>query len=182
MLDVWLVIAAVFCAILAIRATRLLVSALWLAGTSALIALLLYSMGAFQVAVLELSIGAGLVAVLFIFAISLAGNQITEPRPLIPRPLAWGLIILSLVLLAWLTLPAIQTVAPVSEPSFTAVLWQQRGLDVLVQVVLIGAGVLGILGLLSQSPTTPRTADSSQESLPESRPEEEEESYDTIPT
>jgi hypothetical protein len=29
-------------------------------------------------------------------------------------------------------------------------LWQQRGLDVLVQIVLVFAGVMGLLGLLAE--------------------------------
>jgi len=38
----------------------------------------------------------------------------------------------------------------VAGPAFAEMLWQQRGLDVLVQIVLIFAGVLGLLGLLAE--------------------------------
>jgi hypothetical protein len=37
------------------------------------------------------------------------------------------------------------------ERSFAVVLWQDRSLDVLVQIVLIFAGVIGILGLLAEA-------------------------------
>ena len=46
-------------------------------------------------------------------------------------------------------LPAPAAVAPASTV-FTEVFWQGRGLDVLVQVVLIFSGVLGFLGLLAE--------------------------------
>ncbi len=64
------------CAFMAFRTPRLLISALWLAGCSAILSILLYLMGAYQVAVIELSVGAGLVTVLFVFAISIAGDEI----------------------------------------------------------------------------------------------------------
>ncbi len=96
-------VGAIVCAIGAIRADRLLVSALWLAGASALVALMMYLLGAPEVAVVELSVGAGLVTVLFVFAINIAGEEATRARSPIPRPLAWGLIILSVLLLGWFT-------------------------------------------------------------------------------
>ena len=37
-----------------------------------------------------------------------------------------------------------------AEAPFASVLWQERGFDVLVQIGLIFAGVLGILGLLRE--------------------------------
>ena len=45
----------------AIRARRLLTSAIWLAGVSALISIVFYLFGARQIVVIELSVGAGLV-------------------------------------------------------------------------------------------------------------------------
>ncbi|MCS7221426.1 MAG: hypothetical protein RML36_10455 [Anaerolineae bacterium] len=156
MLHWFLVIGAVLCAVQAIRAARLLISALWLAGTSALVALILYGMGAHEVAVIELSVGAGLVTVLFVFAINVAGEEAIPMRSLVPQPLAWGLVLLSLFLLAGLAFPWTGTVAPMAELSFAHMLWQARSLDVLVQIALIFAGVLGILGLLAETPVWTR--------------------------
>ena len=54
----WYVLIAVgiiACAILAISAKRLLISAIWLALSSALVALMLFLLGAPQIAVIELS-------------------------------------------------------------------------------------------------------------------------------
>jgi NADH:ubiquinone oxidoreductase subunit 6 (subunit J) len=167
MLYVLLVVGAIFCAALAIRAKRLLVSALWLAGVSALVSIIFYLMGAYQVAVIELSVGAGLVTVLFVFAIGMVGEESTDVREIIPKPLAWGLVILSALLLGWLTLPLVGVGPPVSEPTFASVLWERRGLDVLVQMVLIFCGILGVLGLLAE------TGPPSQAQIGEATPETE---------
>ncbi len=74
MYYVLLILAMIVFATQAIRAERLLHSAIWLAGVSALLAIVFYQLGAYQVAVIELSVGAGLVTVLFVFAIGMAGE------------------------------------------------------------------------------------------------------------
>src|SRR5207244_3024706 len=67
-------VASVLCGAAAMRASRLMASGLWLAGTSAFLAISLYRLGAPHVAVIELSVGAGLVAVLFVFTITTGGR------------------------------------------------------------------------------------------------------------
>jgi NADH:ubiquinone oxidoreductase subunit 6 (subunit J) len=161
------VAAAIVCAVQALRSCRLLVSALWLAGTSAMVALLLYMLGAHEVAVVELSVGAGLVTILFVFAISVAGEEAIDVRTFVPKPLAIGLVAVATLLMASLVMR--QPVTAVEQPAngnavtdavtdgvtaFADVLWQQRGLDVLVQVVMIFSGVLGMLGLLADTKAT----------------------------
>jgi uncharacterized MnhB-related membrane protein len=151
MLHVLLVAGILICATQAIRAKRLLTAALWLAGVSALVALTLYVLGAREVAVIELSVGAGLVTVLFVYAIGIAGEDVIDVRTIIPKPLALGLVIVSAILLGWMTLPFVGISVSVPALSFAGELWQQRGLDVLVQIVLIFAGVLGMMGLLAEA-------------------------------
>ena len=152
MLYLWPIVAgAILCAAQAMRASRLLVSTLWLAGASALVSTALYLMGAHEVAVIELSVGAGLVTVLFVFAISIAGEDAMKERSLVPWPLAWGMVILIVLLLGWLARPLTGIPSGSAEPSFAVVLWQNRSLDVLLQIALIFAGVVGILGLLSET-------------------------------
>jgi NADH:ubiquinone oxidoreductase subunit 6 (subunit J) len=152
-----LLLAAIGCALLALRAEKLLVSALWLAGTSALTALLLYLLGAQTIAVVELSVGAGLVTILFVFAISVAGDESMDVRTVIPKPLAIGLVLVCGVTLAWLILlqPTATAVPAVTSASgkLADTLWQARGLDVLLQIVLIFGGVMGVLGLLADTKT-----------------------------
>jgi uncharacterized MnhB-related membrane protein len=136
----------------AIRAPRLLNSALWLAGVSAMVSLIIYLMGAHQVAVVELSVGAGLVTILFVFAISIAGEAGIENTTVLPRPLIWGLTALYVALLTWYLLPAsFVGVAAVAEAPLAEVLWETRAVDMLVQVVLIFCGVLGLLGILGET-------------------------------
>ncbi|MBN1201092.1 MAG: hypothetical protein JXJ20_04475 [Anaerolineae bacterium] len=149
MLYALLLAGAVLCAVQAIRATRLLSAAIWLAGVSALVAITLYKIGAREVAVIELSVGAGLVTVLFVFAISIAGNDGLAEQKLLPKPLALGLIALFLAILGAMVLPMDKLGASAIESSFSDMLWDDRALDVLVQIVIIFAGVLCVLGLLT---------------------------------
>jgi len=152
MWHVLIVVGMVVCAIQAIRVQRLLISALWLAGCSALVALLVYLLGAPEIAVIELSVGAGLVTVLFVFAINIAGEESLVVQKFIPAPLAWLLVALSVFLLGWLTLPGLSAAAgSLAQPDFTRVLWVDRQMDMMLQTVLIFSGTLGMIGLLSDS-------------------------------
>lgn len=167
MLSALLTVATLGCAFQAVSARRLLDSAIWLSGVSALLAILLYRLGAHQVAAIELSVGAGLVTVLFVFAIGMAGEEGERARTVVPKSVAWTLILTAVLLLGWLILPTGEDglVQPEQQPSVVisaagiepadeplqTILWQQRGLDVLVQVVLIFSGILGVLGLLAEA-------------------------------
>src|SRR5512135_612443 len=99
LLFIVLTLAMLACAFMAFRAKQLIVSALWLAGCSAILSILMYLLGAFTAAVIELSVGAGLVTVLFVFAISVAGDETIEVRSIIPRPMALIISFVSIVLL-----------------------------------------------------------------------------------
>ena len=151
MLRGLLLAAAIVFAVQALRAKRLLTSTLWLAGLSAIVSMVFYLVGAQQVAVIELSIGAGLVTVLFVFAISVAGDEPISAQPLVPAVLSYGLPVIAVALLGWLALSLSPASVPSPVSTFTTVLWQQRGLDVLAQIVLIFSGVLGLLGLLAEA-------------------------------
>jgi uncharacterized MnhB-related membrane protein len=146
-----ILVGIVVCAIQAIRVHRLLISAIWLAGCSALVALMMYLAGAPEVAVIELSVGAGLVTVLFVFAINIAGEEAISVRAFIPRPLAWLLTAGALLLFAWLFWPGLlQANLADAQAGFAETLWQDRSLDTLLQIVLIFAGTLGVIGLLAE--------------------------------
>jgi uncharacterized MnhB-related membrane protein len=149
--QILILVGMLLCAVMAVRAQKLLISALWLAGSSALVALWMYILGAPEIAVIELSVGAGLVTVLFVFAINIAGEGGVSPRGLISRPVNWALVILSIGLLAWFTLSRVfpALLLPDGVP-FKVEFWQNRSADVLLQIVLIFAGALGILGLLAE--------------------------------
>ncbi len=143
--------AMLICAVMAIGAARLLISALWLAGCSALLGITLALLGAPEVGVIELSVGAGLVTVIFVFAISLAGEEPAMRASVVPRPLAWVLMVLFAALLLWLTVPRLLAAAvPAASLPLIAAVWEARALDTLLQVALIFCGVLGSLGLLAE--------------------------------
>jgi NADH:ubiquinone oxidoreductase subunit 6 (subunit J) len=149
MLYMWLTLGLVACAIQALRAARLLISALWLAGVSLFAASLLYLLGAHEVAVIELSVGAGLVTVLMVFAIGVSGDSPADRRSSLPRPLTWGLVLGAVLLLGWMVLPLTGVRAPAPQSGFKYVLWQQRSADLLGQIVLLFVGAIGVLGLLA---------------------------------
>jgi uncharacterized MnhB-related membrane protein len=145
-----LVVGAVICAYRAMADARILSSTIYLAFVSACVAMMLYLLGAYQVAVIELSVGAGLVTVLLIYAISVVGDEAFDPGPVIPRPVAVGLTLLTAVMLGYMAYSLPTKALTGRFPPLVTALWQQRVLDVWIQMVLIFAGVLGILGLLSE--------------------------------
>ena len=162
-----LCVAMLICAFMAFRTPRLLISALWLAGCSAILSILLYLLGAYQVAVIELSVGAGLVTVLFVFAISIAGDETIEARSIIPKPIAIVIALVSIVLLGFMTISSLVSLPATAEASFSEIVWQQRGLDMLVQSGLMFAAIVGLLGLLAEAkvPVHEKQAVKAKESL-----------------
>ena len=145
-------LGAIVCAYRAIVATRILSATIYLACISALVSAVIYLMGATQVAVMELSVGAGLVTVLLVYAVSVVGDDALDPASVIPKPLAFVLVGAVTILLGFMAFPA-TTIAKNVDTSTLAlsiVLWQNRVLDVWIQIALIFSGVMGVLGLLSE--------------------------------
>lgn len=143
------VILTLFCALQAVRAERLLNATLWLAAVSALVALLLYGIGAWEIAVIELSVGAGLVTVLMVFAITMVGE--TPENLVLSRRSLLIFVALVMALVIALTLPQLPAPNIDDAATLNVVLWQERGLDVVAQFATIFSAVLGVLGLLSVS-------------------------------
>ena len=143
-------LVAVYCSYRAMLAQRLLSSILYLACVSAAVSVILYLLGAQQVAVIELSVGAGLVTVLLVYALSVVGDDAADLLSVIPKPLALTLVGLSAILVGFMIFPLVEPPLNVTSFSLTIILWQQRVLDVWIQIALIFSGVLGVLGLLSE--------------------------------
>ncbi len=105
---------------------------------------------------MELSVGAGLVTVLFVFAINITGDEMLSDKVLLPRPLAYVAVAITGLMLGWMILPAMQlerfslVLGQQGELAglLRSVLWHGRSVDTLLQVVLIFAGVLAVLGLI----------------------------------
>ncbi len=156
-----LCVGAIVCAYRAMRTTRILVATLYLACISAIVSIMLYMLKAYQVAAIELSVGAGLVTVLLVYAISVIGDDAYDPASLIPKPLAIVVSLAAALLLAGLALPLVGITGGGDEATATvsmrSVLWQQRVLDVWIQMVLIFSGVMGMLGLLAEGKSRQRS-------------------------
>ena len=148
--DAVFLLGAVFCAYRAIVAKRILSATIYLACISALVSAVIYLLGAAQVAVMELSVGAGLVTVLLVYALSVVGDDALDPASVIPKPLAFGVVGLAAILLGLMAYPAVQTSLDKGAIALVNTLWQNRVLDVWIQIVLIFSGVMGVLGLLSE--------------------------------
>jgi uncharacterized MnhB-related membrane protein len=143
-------LGAVFCAYRAIVAKRILSATIYLACISALVSAILYLLDAAQVAVMELSVGAGLVTVLLVYALSVVGDDAMDPASVIPKPLAFVLVGLVAIFLGWMVFPAVRTTVAVGSYDLASSLWENRVLDVWIQIALIFSGVMGVLGLLSE--------------------------------
>jgi uncharacterized MnhB-related membrane protein len=148
--DAVFLLGAVFCAYRAIVAKRILSATIYLACVSALVSVVIYLLGAAQVAVMELSVGAGLVTVLLVYALSVVGDDALDPASVIPKPLAFAVVGSVIVLLGLMVYPATQRTLENGATSLASVLWQNRILDVWIQIALIFSGVMGVLGLLSE--------------------------------
>lgn len=152
-----LVIGAILCAYRMMVSKRILVAALYLACISALVSILLYLLGGTQVAAIELSVGAGLVTVLLVYAISVVGDDALDPPSIVPKPVAMLAVLTGAILLTWLSIPIIVKSSPSPVISMQVVLWEQRVLDLWIQMVLIISGVMGMLGILAEGKTRQRS-------------------------
>lgn len=147
-------VGVIFCAYRAIASKRILSATLYLAGVSALISAVIYKLGAAQVAVIELSVGAGLVTVLLVYALNVVGDDALDPSSIISKPLALSFVILLVAMLGWMVYESWIALPSMGAIVLADVLWQQRVLDVWVQIALIFSGVMGVLGLLSEQIAT----------------------------
>jgi NADH-quinone oxidoreductase subunit J len=135
-------------------------SAIGLALASVLVAILMFRFNASLAAVFELSVCAGLIPVLFISTISLT-QPLTQGE--IDRRMGGRyarflfLPMLILVLGAGLALLNVHIDIPAPSPETTTtareVLWNVRGLDVLGQIIILIAGVFGVVVLFKEKPT-----------------------------
>ena len=152
-----LVLGAILCAYRMIVSTRILVSTIYLACMSAMVSIMLYMLGGTQVAAVELSVGAGLVTVLLVYAISVVGDDALDPASIVPKPLALITVLASAVLLALLAVPVWIDTEPALAVSMQVVLWEERVLDLWIQMVLIISGVMGMLGILAEGKSRQRS-------------------------
>ncbi len=152
-----ILVLLVLAALWASLTTLLLRAAIALALTSAILAVVMYSLGATLAAVLELSVCAGLISVVFVSVISLTQRKpfkdyvvrrLSRMRRFWPLPLV---LIGAGVALSFVHAP-VQIVLPLPAPQgdVRTVLWNLRQLDLFGQILILLAGVFGVLVLFKR--------------------------------
>ena len=152
-----LLVLLVLAAVWASMTTLLLRATIALALASALLAVVMYSLGAQVAAVLELSVCAGLISVVFVSVISL--TQRRSFKDYVERRMSrlsrfWPLPLVLIgggIALSFIHTP-VQVALPVpgAEGDVRVVLWNLRQLDLFGQILIILAGVVGVLVLFKR--------------------------------
>jgi NADH-quinone oxidoreductase subunit J len=138
-----------------VMVSDLLLAAIGLAGVSAILAVILYHLGGPLAAVFELSVCAGLITVVFIATVSLTQAQNPEDaryeRTKLLKRFVWLPVVLGVV--GWALAAAkirVDQIAPplAGEPEDVRhVLWSLRRYDLFGQILIILAGVFGVVVL-----------------------------------
>jgi NADH-quinone oxidoreductase subunit J len=147
----------VLAALWASLTTLLLRATIALALTSAMLAVVMYSLGATIAAVVELSVCAGLISVVFVSVISLTQRKpfkdyLTRRMSRMRRfwPLPMVLVAVG-VALSFIHSP-VQVALPLpgGDGDVRTVLWSFRQLDLFGQILILLAGVFGVLVLFKK--------------------------------
>jgi NADH-quinone oxidoreductase subunit J len=142
----------VLAALWASLTTLLLRATIALALTSAMLAVVMYSLGATIAAVLELSVCAGLISVVFVSVISLTQRKpfkdyVTRRMSRMRRFWPLPLVLVGIgVALSFVHTP-VQVALPLpgGDGDVRTVLWNFRQIDLFGQILILLAGVFGVL-------------------------------------
>ncbi|MDP2891520.1 MAG: hypothetical protein Q8O09_00085 [Bacillota bacterium] len=158
-MNVWMVILLsllLLSAVFAVMIRDLLKAAIALAAVSVVLTVIMFLLGSPLAAVFELSVCAGLITAIFISAISLTkpGTQeeLAAKRRLRLKRFIYLPILLVLIGVGlWLAWPSLKldiaAVGTGAGLSVQQVLWDARSLDILGQIIIILAGVFGVVVL-----------------------------------
>lgn len=176
-LDIVILVLMVAGAFWTVMAADLLKSAIGLAATSAILAIIMFRFTAPLAAVFELSVCAGLITVVFISVISLtqpgsgkAGNAKKRLGRYILLPLVVLIAGIALFMIQYPPVPANPPLADevvagtlrAGQPGLSSllaqspgtdmrrVLWEERQLDLFGQVVVLLAGIFGVVVLFKE--------------------------------
>jgi NADH-quinone oxidoreductase subunit J len=138
---------------------NLLKAVISLAAASASLTIVMFMLNAPLAAVFELSVCAGLITVLFISVISLTKpltpeEEILEVRKRINRYIYLPVIVIIVALLFLFIKPGLSfsiNNSPINDINVQDVIWNKRPLDILGQIIIILAGVLGVVILFKES-------------------------------
>jgi NADH-quinone oxidoreductase subunit J len=153
-----LLITLAAAAVWTVMTRSLLRSAIGLAFTSAILTVVMFRLNSPLAAVFELSVCTGLISVLFISTISLTHplNRKEVLRHMKDRLRRFGLLPLLIVAvgLALIFMPvdvSLRLPQAQGETDPRVVLWSLRRLDLLGQIIILLAGVFGVVILLRES-------------------------------
>ena len=151
-LNIIILIALLASTVWSVMTRSLLRSAIGLALTSAILTVLMFSLNSPVAAVFELSVCAGLISVLFVSTISLMESlTMKEVMERMKERLHrfWSLpfiIICAGIMLSLLTLKFnLPLPVPEAQKDVRFILWHTRQLDIFAQVVMLLAGVFGVV-------------------------------------
>jgi NADH-quinone oxidoreductase subunit J len=152
-----ILVILIFAALWTVMARSLLRSAIGLALVSALLTMVMFRLNSPLAAVFELSVCAGLISVLFVSVISL--TQPLSQKEIIEHMKAklsrfWLLPFLVVTLGIMLSLISVKlninAPAPEREGDVRFVLWYLRQFDLLGQIIILLAGVFGVVILFRE--------------------------------
>jgi len=131
---------------------RLVHAVVGLALTSAILAVIIYRLNSPLAAVFELSVCSGLISVIFITTVSFT-QRISKERFIIRRRerllrflyLPFIIIVAGWLLIKYLRIPQFSLPSAASVTDARLVLWHLRHLDLLGQVIILIAGVFGVV-------------------------------------
>lgn len=146
-----------FSSLLTVMIKDTLKAVIALAFVSAILTVIMFVLGAPLAAVFELSVCAGLVTVIFASTISLTGNppadeQAEKKKKRLSRYVYLPIIIVVVIGILFIAQPALNfTLAtPVAESTLQDTIWHVRNLDIAGQIIVILAGVFGVVVLLKE--------------------------------
>jgi len=157
-IAVWALLLAslVVSAACTIMIKNLIKAAISLAVASAILTVAMFLMGATLAAVIELSVCAGLITAVFVSTISMTKPATDAEQAMLSRKWLKRVIFLPFILagvgigvwLLWPSLPLdLSGSATGADISARAVLWDSRQIDILGQILVVLAGVFGVVVL-----------------------------------
>ena len=156
-MDIFILVVLTFAALWTVMTRSLIRCAIGLAATSAVLTIFMFRLDAPLAAVFELSVCAGLISVLFVSTISLTEPLTKEEKLQHAKDRLlrfWYLPVILILLGLFLSFlhPKIGLVAapPEIEKNVRTVIWGVRQLDLMGQIIILLAGVFGVVVLLKE--------------------------------
>lgn len=155
-IGIWvlLLVSLVASAVCTIMIKNLLKAAISLAVASAILTVIMYLMGATLAAVLELSVCAGLITAVFVSTISMTKpttdqEQAEANKAWLKRVVYLPIILVAAAACTWMLWPNLSLTfsGATSFQDITSKLWNESTLAVLGQILVVLAGVFGVIVL-----------------------------------